>query len=67
MNSQIQKFINHCKVIGMAHPELQEALQETYELMMSEIEDNGMFEHELELAYGEVEELLEDLHANDYD
>ena len=58
MTSEIQRFTNYCRELGQAHPELQDCLQDTYELTLSEIEDNGMESHELSLAYAYIEDEL---------
>lgn len=55
---RIRKFVKYIREVGKAHVELQEDLQDTYELLISEIDDGGSIEHELELAYAYVEDEL---------
>ena len=58
-----QSFINYVAKVGRDHPTLQNEIQDTFELALSEIEEGGSESHEWELAEGHIAELVEDLEA----
>lgn len=57
----IDRLIQYCKDVIEKHPELRGEVQGIFDLCMMELEDDcASVDHEVELAFGELDELIND-------
>ena len=62
MNQYIkEQLIEPLRRVAEKYPSLKREINELYSLAMSEIEDGGSIDHEIELALDEVEELIDNI------
>lgn len=55
----IDRLIQRCKDVIEKHPDLQSKVQDIFDLCMMELEDDcASVDHEVELALGELDELI---------
>jgi len=57
----IDNLINRCKEVVKEFPQLKEEVYGIFDLCMMEIELGESQDHEIELAHGSIDELLDEL------
>jgi hypothetical protein len=57
----IEELKAYIREKGKEHPALRTELAELYELALGEIDTGGLEQHECELAYNDIEELIREV------
>lgn len=61
MDMMIDRLIERCKQAVAEHPDLRDDIHGIFDLCMMELEDDcASVDHEVELAFGELDELIND-------
>lgn len=54
----ISWLIDYCSEARKKYPDLEDQINEYYELCMTEIDDGGSIPHEIQLCVNDIEELI---------
>ena len=56
----MEELVKYCLEVIAKHPELEEEVNDFFQLCQDEIEQGGSKQHEIDLCIGSIEELIEE-------